>query len=248
MSACWASCLGGCSAKISGEHVISQAFFDASDTVKVHGLHWCMEEPKQIGMAAATANILCTTHNAALSPLDAEIGKFMRAIREHNRLTVLRQPYPKTQFPLVRLEIDGILIERWLLKTMLNIVSIERDATAPMHSCLNRPDIAGVAFGTHQFREHGGVYFCFATNGQMAMPDEIKFTPVSYGAAEPGIGLFEVAGWKMLLNLNDRVPPQMGSINGLDEQWHALTCIRQFPKLLHKNGKYASHSITFKWA
>lgn len=87
MVKCWAATLGGCSTTQSGEHYLSEGLWD-SETITVRGL-WG-EEEKTIGFGSLNANILCTLHNSALSPLDAGIRKISDTIHELYRLCDVR--------------------------------------------------------------------------------------------------------------------------------------------------------------
>jgi hypothetical protein len=61
-----------------------------------------------------TAKILCEGHNSALSPFDTEIVKFFKALErlvqsDHDGGPIARNDY-----------ITGDLVERWMLKTLIN--------------------------------------------------------------------------------------------------------------------------------
>lgn len=63
-----------------------------------------------MGRKSLVANILCTTHNSQLGALDAIAVKVMdalRAVYDHSKR--------------IEIEIDGRLLERWLLKCMINL-------------------------------------------------------------------------------------------------------------------------------
>lgn len=107
-SRCWAHSLGGCDS-MSGEHVISNAVFSAGCGCSV-----IVDGVVRIRGGAPTANaeksnILCRTHNSMLSPLDATIGKLARF-----------QASASDPSFSDRLYLDGDLLERWLLKTIVN--------------------------------------------------------------------------------------------------------------------------------
>jgi hypothetical protein len=85
MVECWAEALGGCSAVQSGEHLFSAALFQGK-TVTVQGFHWC-PEPRSVGLTKLTANILCTTHNSLLSPVDDGAKQTLDTLAEAIRLS-----------------------------------------------------------------------------------------------------------------------------------------------------------------
>jgi len=79
---CYANELGYCSKKLSGEHFISDGILrEFAQMPIVQGFRWQKNgEEKAIGRASLVSNILCTTHNSALSPFDAELTRFHRAV------------------------------------------------------------------------------------------------------------------------------------------------------------------------
>jgi len=87
---CWASCLGGCSDKISREHLVSQALF-LEDKVRVQGFSWCKDVEKEIGISGLTSKILCSQHNNDLSPVDEAGAKAFATLREIRRIANVRQ-------------------------------------------------------------------------------------------------------------------------------------------------------------
>ncbi|MES2671749.1 MAG: hypothetical protein V4673_15195 [Pseudomonadota bacterium] len=59
--------------------------------------------------SAMTAKILCEKHNSGLSPLDSEAGKLADLLLSSARGNMIGRP-----------ELNGLLIERWALKTLIN--------------------------------------------------------------------------------------------------------------------------------
>jgi len=108
---CWASPLGDCAGGRSREHYISDGIFDGA-VVTVFGLRWCSDQPKSIGLAEATSKILCRRHNEALSPYDAEAAKLSQFLTAN----VVVQPLAVDHITL-----DGRLLEKWALKTVINL-------------------------------------------------------------------------------------------------------------------------------
>lgn len=125
MKACWASCLGNCTNKITREHLVSQNLF-LNDEMTVEGFPWCKGKPVKIGLASLTAKILCRQHNGDLSEIDVAGGRAFDAFREARRLANIREKKPKYRWSIVRVTIDGRGFERWCLKTLINL-SCNRD-------------------------------------------------------------------------------------------------------------------------
>lgn len=121
---CWAKSLGDCAGKISEEHTISESvlaqFADEKTKIKLQGLPFCLTQAISIPIARVVANNLCEGHNRALSPVDAAGAQLFRdldALRKgHAGLSGARV---LAASPEVR-TIDGPLVARWLLKTLVN--------------------------------------------------------------------------------------------------------------------------------
>lgn len=120
MRRCWASCLGDCSDKISGEHVITNGAF-LTDIVKVKGLPWCVDEFKEIGLASVVKNVLCTSHNSRLSEADAGAIQLRKALCDVADLPESRKRMPPQDWPAKKFSVNGFALERWCLKTLITI-------------------------------------------------------------------------------------------------------------------------------
>jgi hypothetical protein len=106
---------------MSGEHLVSRNQYGDADSITVQGLSWC-PQPKVISLSSAVANILCKTHNEALSPVDsaakdALTGLSLMRDRSEDKM-------PPIQFPMRRFTVSGDLFERWLLKTTINVAMV----------------------------------------------------------------------------------------------------------------------------
>ena len=108
---CWAKDLGNCGGATSREHYISDGIFDGQ-SITAFGLSWCSEAPVSIGLASATAQILCKRHNEALSDYDDEASKLSRFMTTN----IINAPRADEATTL-----KGPLLEKWSLKTLLNL-------------------------------------------------------------------------------------------------------------------------------
>lgn len=108
---CWASGLGNCEGGLSREHYISKGIFD-KDIITASGLPWCKNKSIQIGLGRAVSKILCRKHNEALSIFDAEATKLSRFLLDQ----IGNNPQGHAE-----LNLKGILLEKWLLKTAINL-------------------------------------------------------------------------------------------------------------------------------
>jgi len=115
---CYMNWTHDCSSKISGEHFISETVLSILNprTLRIGGAAWIPQgETRDLPLAALQANVLCTRHNSAWSPLDTIAGQFFRALTaiydDLGRRTLSRKPIWHL--------FSGEELELWLLKTIL---------------------------------------------------------------------------------------------------------------------------------
>lgn len=157
---CWAKVLGGCSEEMSGEHLISKNQFGGTKTITVSGFPWCGGGPKEIGINSATANVLCRTHNSALSPVDAAAGKVLEAFQIIAERDAEARRTPRAFHPDVR-EVSGDDFERWMLKTTINLALAQPplptsgifDGDAPARRYVE------IAYGLTAFEPDEGLFY-----------------------------------------------------------------------------------------
>jgi hypothetical protein len=246
---CWAAPLGNCEGKTSREHYVSESFF-SGPAVRIQGLHWCKGEPAVVGLASATAKILCESHNSALSPLDAEAGTFMEAIREHIRLSEARTKPRFTPFHIRRYKIRARLLERWLLKVLLNLsfngpLKIGVSGTEPG---IPPADLVETAFGLRPFATRAGMYVASYAGMNMSMGEEVKYSPlISEGDRILG-GFFVVAGVHLFLALDPAGPPKnLSDVESLESTWRAASLRWRFQEFRANVSFQPSHVVQFKW-
>jgi hypothetical protein len=110
---CYLRSTKNCSQKISREHYVSEAIFEEFDGLEVSGAPWLAPgERRRIGIGSATANILCTRHNSALSPLDTEAARFFRTLRNVGADIVRKTLSRRNQAHIF----SGATLELWTLK------------------------------------------------------------------------------------------------------------------------------------
>jgi hypothetical protein len=118
LSRCYAGALSDCSSKLSAEHPLSLGVIEqiagASKFLNVTGRFW-QRDPTQfdpIGLPNLKKKVLCQRHNSALSPLDGEAGRFMRAYSD--AIIHMHQNTPGNFHRLF----NGFDLERWMLKVI----------------------------------------------------------------------------------------------------------------------------------
>jgi hypothetical protein len=162
MRVCWARCLGNCSPKMSGEHRVSKALFDGR-AIEVHGFSWCKNAPVRISVATATAKILCKTHNSALSDLDTTAGHAFRSLGEMFRLSLVRSKDRSRRWSTKHYSVDGPKLERWFLKTLVNLSLVHEYHAHRIGRDSNEPGtpserLVKIAFGLSGFDGAAGLY------------------------------------------------------------------------------------------
>lgn len=143
MKKCWANVLGGCDT-MSGEHVFSNVIFKAGCGCPplIRGV-----ERIQGGKPTAYAeksNILCKHHNSMLSPLDELIGKVSQFQANANDENFCETLY-----------LEGELLERWLLKTVVNNAAAGWMGKTKL---LPAPEIVSAIFGHTPLPDGVGLY------------------------------------------------------------------------------------------
>jgi hypothetical protein len=245
---CWAACLGDCSGKISREHIITAGLF-LDDKITVQGPPWCRNEPKEIGLAALTKKNLCTKHNSDLSVVDDAGISSMNALRRATQLTNLRVKHKITRPRILRFQIDGRALERWFLKTFINIAfkqayPIGRDSAQPW---IPSRDLVEIAFGRKQFEPKAGLYL-LAEQGERIESKEGLGAVTFTNEADALVGaMFYFWGFRFFLYLDQ---------DGPGERFHSIRSVglsgHSQPTYHLKNirvtlGKRLSHVIEIRW-
>jgi hypothetical protein len=249
-SACWAESLGGCSDKISREHLVSRSFFTAP-SVSVKGLSWCKLEEKTIGVDSAVAKILCERHNNQLSPVDLAAHKFAQVLRQHTRLYTERVNTGASG-PYRRFWIDARLLERWMLKTLINLYVGGSMTIGRGPGRLGQPthELVKAAFGERRLGGGFGMHIASHANMALTLGEHLQMAPlILTDKAEIHGALLNVCGLYFYFNATENEAARPSAVSEeLGVDWHKC----QFSKRIQKitatlpNGTL-SHEILFKW-
>ncbi len=195
---CWAQTIGGCDEK-SLEHYVTKSIF-SSDIVKVKGLPWCKEE-KQLGLAGLGRHILCRRHNSLLSPLDSEAVKLMQALKYAVELRDLRSKYKAQRWSVHRKFIDGKILEKWFLKTLINLSYDESEKyVVPLNK------LASICYGHSFFERPMGLYMTASKGDKITIDETFSMAPIWKNNSILVGGNFEYAGFKFVLAMEDIGP------------------------------------------
>lgn len=121
MRTCWARVLGDCEGVLSEEHYLSASIIGSGD-VAVSGLPFLRGETRTIPAERLTRNMLCEGHNRRLSPVDAAAGQLFEVIKTFRHRAFLRANGRRKTRKVDTYQVDGALIERWALKTIVNVM------------------------------------------------------------------------------------------------------------------------------
>ena len=199
---CWAAALGDCDQKISREHVVSQCLFE-SDEIVVQGFPWCLNEPKSIGLSSLVAKILCKKHNSSLSEVDSAALAAFNAFRQSIHLNNVRGKMKKpSTWNVKRFRIDGPRLERWFLKTLINLsFGKEWSIGAGSHpEGTATGELVEAAFGRRELGHGAGLYIAAKAGDQIDSMDRVNFTPMTEGKNLVA-GRFNFRGYTFFVSL-----------------------------------------------
>jgi hypothetical protein len=247
---CWARCLGGCSTEQSREHYVSKSVFLTSQ-VQLHGLPWCRDAPKRIGLASATAKILCTTHNNALSDLDDAAGTWYATVRDALALQHRRRKEPPWVTPkVVRFRIDAGRLERWLLKTLINLTyeSELRLGSSDAEAGVPPASLVATCFGLQPFTDHRGMYSAVNVGMTLTLEDRLQFFPLLREGNVVTGGCFDLHGFKLVLSCGSAMLAPLREHDGMPPDWREAELHWHSGGIKMMAGIWPSHSIDFDWA
>ena len=242
---CWAAACNGCGEGPSVEHLVSKCLFPEG-VVHVSGFDWCKGETKSIGINGLQRQILCKTHNSALSETDSEAKKAVGLFQQSTLLT--------KDDPLWNNNVDGRKLERWLLKTAINLsyggslhVGVGMENSLPG---LPSPYLIDVAFGRIPFSHQMGVHFLFPEKEALHQPSEIVMIPLEKDGHIGGF-YFELRSQAVFLNLfPGHAPPTLGAVAEKLELQQVLLdakLVYRPPNIATASNGIPVSMIRFKW-
>lgn len=122
---CWAATVSSCRGKRNREHYFTRGIWH-TQYVEIEGVGG--PTPKRLSIDNLITKSLCEGHNSDLSPVDQAGIDFINALRRVEELRELRKRLPSVRTvagcPRLTFRVDGLGIERWALKTMLNCARV----------------------------------------------------------------------------------------------------------------------------
>jgi hypothetical protein len=187
---CWASPLGDCDGPLSDEHIITAGLLP--EMVNVSGLDWCKGGVRAIPRDRLVRRILCRGHNGRLEPRDKVAIRSARSIDEWQRLKRARAEVgPPRRWTLSRFDINGIDLERWLVKTTINYAFDTDVWLGPTATEPGKPptELVRVAFGKESFCDKRGLYVLSAQGYTANISDRLSLVPWSNGEVVNGMAI-----------------------------------------------------------
>lgn len=182
---CWAACLGRCSEEHSREHIVTESTLRGPQ-LNIRGFPFLHGSTITLHKRQFKSNILCKTHNNALSRVDEAGTVAFDALGD-----------PASPSPRRRNKINGTLVERWLLKTLVNMeVVADFNVRPPL-------DIVEIAFGKRTFPPNAGLFFLGQSFDPELGDQRVSYTRLVEDGTDNKIvgGRFNFRSFELLLTL-----------------------------------------------
>ena len=250
MKKCWANKISPCSEKLSKEHLVSKGIF-TSNIITITGQPWSeVGENVDIGINSFTSKILCTKHNNEFSTLDKQGIEAFTIFKQFDKLHLNRSKMKPRRWNVINSKkIDGLLLERWLLKTTINL-SLFTSKPKPLglgfNSTNNLPsELVEIVFGKRYFPDGMGLHVAFGDKQKFDMnKDEVFFNSIEQNDRVAG-AFFSLRNFRFFLSLTDIKDESF--FEGLSGEW-GKPLIKRRPSTVNvKIGPNMSHKIRFKW-
>ena len=247
----WAKLLGNCDSS-SREHLVSAGLYP-DEIMTVSGLSRC-SSPKDVHINNLTSRILCEKHNNALSPLDKIGVRSMNTFRDVSRLWRARSDANTTKrWTKQTFQINGRGLERWCLKTLINVVCSEGEyslgADAAEDDMPSDP-LVRIAYGHESFKPKAGLYGVADVDAQWNLIEGFRLILFAntVNRVVQG-GLFSIHGFQFMLYLDEAGLPEKMTIPDLHRggQQHIKT-FYPLQRLNFQIGKTISHTLTFVYS
>ena len=249
MKICWAESLGNCSGKASREHIVSRNLFEG-ETVEVCGFSWCKNEEKEISLSSLTSKILCIKHNNELSEVDEAGGIAFKVLREMTRLSNVREKMKPRIWHIVKHNINGLLLERWFLKTLVNISFNKEYPIGKLSHSDGMPtkELVEIIFGIRGFNNRAGLYMAAHVGQKIDSCDKLIFSPLIKDNSFIIGGLFSFRGSRFLIFLEPEGPPERLTGVGLPgDDWSNCQLNFHNEKIRLMQGKHLSQLVNIRW-
>lgn len=249
MAKCWAEKLTGCAEKASKEHIFSAGIFPEGG-IRVKGFPWCKDEFKDISVASFTRKVLCEHHNNTLTHADEAGIRAMEAFRQEVQIGNARKKLKPIRWTVQKIHIDGRGLERWFLKTLIN-VAVDGTYRIGMDSIeAGKPSerLVKIAFGVEAFKPRAGLYGLGFIGQNLKLEEGIFLSPLAKNHETLVGGLFHFHGYRFLLYLEEQGLNQTMPIPSMfGEEAHRTETLYPLKAVRFMIGKHLSHVIEFSY-
>lgn len=210
-----------------------------------------MDEQVEIGLSSIVSKILCKRHNELLSPLDEAGAASFSTLREITRLENKREHLKRRMWNVIRYKINGSMLERWFIKTAINIVCAQNQEVTWRESKTPRLEppsaVVEAVFGNRKIPPDMGL-FCAANAGQeVVLSSHITFAPLLLDRAVCA-AIFEFSGFRFVISLSDGpMPDQPPFLKNLSEGWQEAGLQYHLKRVRFKIDGCLSHDLTLTW-
>jgi hypothetical protein len=248
---CWAAPLGNCDGKLSAEHYVSRSVFPAPSLVVTRSGKITMG-PRQMSVESYARKMLCRRHNSALSPLDQSAGEVFETLRRSGEIYERHRLLPPYTRPMEEvLEVRADLLERWLLKVVLNFTHATDLLIGPTGDQPGRApvDLVRTCYGLQPFQGRAGMYVAAANDAQFTLGEYMTYREITRDDERRVVAAkFELRGIRFVLALEPEGPPEMRTVQPFDgDSWSAMNLMRPFRHFTVKANGRLSHTVRFNW-
>ena len=151
---------------------------------------------------------------------------------------------------MFRDKVDGYGLERWCLKTLINLCCDRSAAIGRDSTVAGRPSerLVRIAYGLEKFEGRAGLYFAARVGMNIQSEDIVRFSPLLKQGANVEAGLFSFRGQRLLLFLEEEGPPQplTGVLIDGEDLGNAQLSFH-LKEIEVMQGEYLSEVLTFVW-
>lgn len=253
-SGCWSKALGDSEGKLSGEHLVSAGIW-TGPKILVSGGPWG-EETLEIGVANLTSKVLCRKHNSDLSVVDdAGIAAF-KALTRSASLALGRmklKPFGFPEWMPCWFGIDGPLLERWFLKTAINMCCVLRapdERQWEFGGSAGDPPLRLVrgAFGLDEIPKPLGLYIQARVGDAIGTRATVYCEPLFSMTQRISAMSFEFHGIAFVINMAPtRILGLVSSPAHHEVKWSAGDLLYHLIRINQNVGPYRSHYVDCRW-
>jgi hypothetical protein len=129
------------------------------------------------------------------------------ALREVNRLQNIRLKQKPDYWNVRRLEADGSRLERWFLKTLINVAVSQNqehtigDPNVQSSAGLPSDEMVRIAFGLCSFKKPAGLYILARPGRELTLEDRVNIRTFVAEGTHLAAGIFAFRGLEFFLSL-----------------------------------------------